>query len=288
MKARCSVLGALVVSLASHGALGLLLWHWPAPTDRAAALASPAVHVIYPSSNEADNQPGKLAPGDSAAGEPGPPLPRTGSIRVQVIEGGPQLGPAIPSIPVAGAGTGQSAMPRLAGGATTTFFGVPAQGLRIVYVLDRSCSMGLQGALTAARRELEKSLARLPAPALFQVIEYNTSAAPLLGGKTLLPATPENICLATEALEALTPARGTLHLEALLMALALHPDAIYFLTDADDLNPADCAQVTRANAGASTIHTFELTIANRGHPDMPMQRLARDNHGTYQAIDLLH
>jgi hypothetical protein len=179
-------------------------------------------------------------------------------------------------------------MPRPAGGATTTFFGVPAQGQRIVYVLDRSCSMGLQGALTAARHELEASLARLPATAWFQVIEYNTSAAPLLGGKTLLPATPENIGLATAALEALAPARGTLHLEALLMALALQPDAIYFLTDADELNPTDCAQVTRANAGTSMIHTFELTIANRGHPDMPMQRLARDNHGTYQAIDLLH
>jgi hypothetical protein len=170
----------------------------------------------------------------------------------------------------------------------TTFFGVPARGQRIVFVLDRSCSMGLQGALTAARRELEASLARLPETAWFQVIEYNTAANPLLGGNELLPATAENIRQASAALDALTPARGTRHLDALLMAVALRADVIYFLTDADDLLAADCAHVTRANSSGSAINTIELTIANRGHPDMPMQQLARNNHGTYQAIDLLH
>ena len=32
--------------------------------------------------------------------------------------------------------------------------------------------------------------------------------------------------------------------------------------------------------------TIELTLAHRGQPAMPMQSLARDNRGRYQAVNL--
>jgi hypothetical protein len=232
-----------------------------------------------------------LAPGDNAP--PGPLGQSFPSAPIVVQVAAAELGPALTASGVAGnsglPGGQEGVGDQRAGGsqAATTFFGVPALGQRIVYVLDRSGSMGLHRALETARRELETSLARLPRTASFQVIEYNSTAAALVGrADQFVPATADNIRLATAALDALPAAGTTRHLPALMMALGLHPDVIYFLTDADDLDNADRIQVTRLNAGRSVIHTIELTIMNRGRPDMPMQLLARDNRGCYQAIDL--
>src|SRR5919198_794363 len=53
--------------------------------------------------------------------------------------------------------------------ATTTFFQIATEGKAIVYVIDRSASMGCNGFLAAAKRELLASLERLPSTARFQV-----------------------------------------------------------------------------------------------------------------------
>ena len=65
--------------------------------------------------------------------------------------------------------------PGLASG-TTAFFQIVTQAKVIVYVVDRSASMGLNGSLAAAKRELLASLDRLPPSARFQVIVYNRTA----------------------------------------------------------------------------------------------------------------
>src|SRR5262249_30267840 len=155
-------------------------------------------------------------------------------------------------------------------------FGVAARGQSVVYVLDCSISMGLRGALAAAKRELLASLERLPATARFQVIAYNSSAETLLGRRDeLLPAKPENLRRAAAAVSALEATGGTRPRTGFTLALCLHPDVLYFLTDADDdLTDDDCHWVTRTNAGRTVIHTVELTTAHRGRPEQPMQRLA--------------
>jgi hypothetical protein len=148
--------------------------------------------------------------------------------------------------------------------------------------------MGLHQALATARRELAASLSLLPESASFQVIEYNSTPAPLVGRQgqgELVPATPANIRAANAAMESLWASGTTRHLPALQMALALRPDVIYFLTDADDLDETDPARVARLNTGHCVIHTIELTLAHRGWQDKPMQRIARDSGGTYRAVD---
>ena len=72
----------------------------------------------------------------------------------------------------------------------------------------------------------------------------------------------------------------------LQQAIRLRPDVIFFLTDADDLNPADVRALTQINAGRSAIHVVELTLENRDRLDMPMHRLASGNHGGYRAVDV--
>src|SRR5579875_280015 len=54
-----------------------------------------------------------------------------------------------------------------------SLFPLPATAASVVYVLDRSVSMGLARKLDFARRELIASLRHLPATIRFQVIAYN-------------------------------------------------------------------------------------------------------------------
>ncbi len=164
---------------------------------------------------------------------------------------------------------------------------MPARGLSVVYVVDRSASMGLGGALATARRELLASLRQLPVEARFQVIVYNGAPETLLPPDgTLAPATAANVARAAAALEECGPAGATRHQPALVAGLRLRPDVLFLLTDADDLSDDDLAAAARANTARTVIHTVELSTEHRGQPAMPMQRLARAHGGTYQAIAL--
>jgi hypothetical protein len=171
------------------------------------------------------------------------------------------------------------------GSGPPSFFQVGTQAERIVYVIDRSGSMGAGGLLAAARRELLASLSRLPPRVHFQIVVYHHEAEYLLGRRELLPATPENVAQVAQALTALHAEGATDHLRAMRLALGLGAQVIYLLTDADDLTDAARREITRLNAGRTVIHTIELNTANRGRPDMPLQVLARDNGGRYQAVD---
>jgi hypothetical protein len=173
------------------------------------------------------------------------------------------------------------------GGGGRGFFesGTPARS--IVYVIDRSASMGRGGLLDAAVRELCASLSRLPPATRFQVVVYHDRPALLCPGpEELLPATAENTARAIGLLDDLDAEGGTNHLPALRLALSLAPEVIYLLTDADDLSHEHRLEATRLNAGRAVIHTIELSPANRGRADMPLQVLARENRGTYRAVDL--
>jgi hypothetical protein len=169
----------------------------------------------------------------------------------------------------------------------TTFFEVPSRAQSVVYVIDRSASMGLHGALERAKRELLASLDRLVPTALFQVIVYNSRAQPLrfdLPG--LVPATPENKVLIAQALAELQAEGGTRQDQALPRALALQPDVVYFLTDAGDLTETQVRSMTQGNRRRCVIHVIELTTGKRAGAEMPLQLLARENAGVYHAVDL--
>jgi hypothetical protein len=173
------------------------------------------------------------------------------------------------------------------GSAAQGLLRVPGGARSVVYVIDRSGSMGQQGRLTLARRELTDSLQKLSETTRFQVIAFNRrpEALRIAGSIALAPATAENIQQAIADVQALIPEGGTEHFPALKQALVLHPEVIYFLTDADDLRPEDVRTLTQLNGGKTAIHTIELNLANREREDMPMHRLAHANRGRYLAVD---
>jgi hypothetical protein len=169
------------------------------------------------------------------------------------------------------------------GGITGSLFPLPAKAARVVYVLDRSVSMGAQ--LDRACQELLASLRRLPPAAHFQVIAYNNYVEPLRidGRIDLLPADPAIIDKVARALDQLAATGGTDHTKALRRGLALHPDVLFFVTDADDLPFDQVESVTRCNRG-TVIHAIELTRLRHPRPDSPLAELARRNGGTSRRV----
>jgi VWA domain-containing protein len=172
----------------------------------------------------------------------------------------------------------ESALPL---GAITAFCGVPAIGSSVVFVIDRSASMGLEGRFDRARAELTASLRRLPSTARFQIIAYNRHAESLVGSG-LRPVTSDSIQSAIIAVERLKAEGGTDHTSALRAALALRSDVICFLTDDDELTPQQVREITRFNRAQSCIHAL-CFIEPIGDSWMP--ELARQNRGQFRVIE---
>jgi hypothetical protein len=191
--------------------------------------------------------------------------------------------------PARGAGSASGELGSQANGASnavTSFFAIATRGLRIVYVIDRSSSMGETGALAVAKGELHASLDRLAPQARFQVIAYNRSSEPLRinGQSGLLPATPDNKRQATWLMDNVHAEGGTEHLLALQRALQLQPDVLFFLTDADALTEEQVRIVTRLNQGRTVIHAIEMGASHSTDTLTPLQILSRDNRGTYRRV----
>jgi hypothetical protein len=159
----------------------------------------------------------------------------------------------------------------------------PPRVQTVVYLLDRSLSMGVHGALNRARREILTSVASLPRGARFQVIVYNREPQSLqVNAQSGYLAADETTRqqLAVE-LDKIAAAGTTDHGRALRVALQLRPDVIFLVTDADDLSDVEVRNVTRLNNGQACINTVELS-RNRRSADGPLQRLASSNGGAFQ------
>ena len=120
--------------------------------------------------------------------------------------------------------------------------GAMKAGQTVVYVLDCSGSMGEFGKLAVARAALVSTLRRQPADMRFQVLAYSSAARPLLPGP-FANATAANIATAEAALSALKASGRSNHVEAVRAALALRPDVVVVLTDAEELTAASLKAV---------------------------------------------
>jgi hypothetical protein len=169
----------------------------------------------------------------------------------------------------------------------TRFFPAGDSIHSVAYVVDCSLSMGEHHALDRAKAELLASLESLPATARFQVILYNREAAPLLiqGQRGLLPMRADVLKEVAARIAAQEATRGTDHWKALSRGLALQPEVLYLVTDADDLEPITVRNVTRLNRGRTIIHAIELNNHPTARPDSPLRQLAAANGGTYRHIN---
>lgn len=110
------------------------------------------------------------------------------------------------------------------------YYGFGVRSDHVVFVVDVSRSMGWNGRLDAARRELVQVLGHLPARTRFTIIPFADAAWPW--SDKLVPALPDAIKRAVRFVERLEPVSGTNSFEALRAALADEEvDSVYFLSD---------------------------------------------------------
>jgi len=172
-----------------------------------------------------------------------------------------------------------------------SFLGVQAEGKTFVYVLDNSGSMSSYGAIQVAKTELLASLQNLHVEQKFQIIFYNTVAKEMTN-RSRLPelfwATSRNRNYASQFIRGILPEGGTDHMPALRKALALNPDIIFFLTDADQpqLNAGQLNEIHRKCGGVTSIHCIEFGKGQEIIADNFLKRLARQNGGTYSYRDV--
>lgn len=206
-----------------------------------------------------------------------------------------------PSRSQSSSGTSSLIKPSEAGGAAriggtggpgeTTFMNISGVGKTFVYIIDTSSSMG-GGRLKVAQSQLKASLRLLQPNQKFAVIFYNEFRERLKlrrqDDQPMYFATEVNKELAGHEIDRVISDSGTEHMPALLEAISLKPDVIYFLTDGDEpeLSPADLAEIRRV-AGSITIHVVKFgdgTLTSRG-PTW-LERLASQSSGEYREINI--
>ena len=248
----------------------------PAVTPKPAPIIGPAASVDRPAP-DSRNQAGQsnASPDDRSSGNP------EGSAygKWNAIGDSP---------PARGSGNGSGGAVGSLG--TAPFFGIWDGGAKFVYVIDCSGSMFSYNAMQAAKTELLASLRSLGRRQQFQIIFYNLDQKWLKApGNTdcqYFPATELNRRLAGQFVAEVQPDGGTQHLPALELALRLHPDVIFFLTDAGEpeMEPEELDQVRRRNQGRSRIHCVQFGMSDESTvPAAPnfLRKLATQNNGDY-------
>lgn len=177
-------------------------------------------------------------------------------------------------------------------GTSTEVFGITGQGSKFVYVFDRSGSMSDYNGrpLQAAKMELHESLNDLQDVHQFQVIFYNENPRIFRspsGRPELIWADEQGKQAAREFIQAIEANGGTNHMDALKAGLAMRPDVIFFLTDADQptLTYEELQRVRRWNYG-TTIHAIEFAVGPKVAGDNFLMRLARQNGGQHAYVDV--
>ncbi len=179
--------------------------------------------------------------------------------------------------------------------AKTTVFGIEGEGSRFLYVFDRSDSMnGFEGRpLQNAKTELLTSLESLGPAHQFQIIFYNDTPLPFGGvngrGPQLLRGDEKSKEEAQRFVRNMGAVGGTQHIDALRMALAMSPDVIFFLTDADVPAPSyrDIESLhIRASRAGTTIHTIQFGSGPNASAGSWIRALAEGTLGKYRYVDV--
>jgi len=180
----------------------------------------------------------------------------------------------------------------IGGKARTRVFGIEGEGHKFAYVFDRSGSMGGSGrnALGAAKAELIASLKGLDKTHQFEIIFYNERPwrfNPTGQMNRMFFATEQNKALAAKFVGSITADGATRHEDALLLAIKVQPDVIFFLTDADEpaMWPGQLAKIKRRAAGI-TINAVEFGFGPQSDPNNFLVQLARQNGGRHAYVDV--
>lgn len=163
-----------------------------------------------------------------------------------------------------------------------SFFGIEAKGYKFVYVVDASGSM-FGRRFQKAYEELVQSLTALDEHQSFYVIFFNAVDYPQyypLAASNFSPVSPKSLEKVSQWMTSVIPHGSTVPNSALSRALALAPDAIFFLSDGEFSEEAGYL-VRRENYRRTPIHTIAFE-SEMGGPQLA--RIAKMTGGTYRFV----
>jgi hypothetical protein len=170
--------------------------------------------------------------------------------------------------------------------AAAEFFGIGGYGQTFVYVVDASDSMNENGKFDRARYELLHSIEQLASDQRFFVIFYNDGAFPMDADEPVL-RTEDAFSRTAEWVNQIDATSGTNPLPALLYALSLRPDAIYFLSDGQ-FDPAAIHVLRSRNKSSKRIGQRQIPIHTVAFVDYLtigiMRTIARDSGGEHRFV----
>ena len=185
----------------------------------------------------------------------------------------------------------RSGSPAEMGSGQASFFDAKDRGSRIVYVVD--CSGSMTGdPIRVAKAELKASLAGLDETQQFQIVFYNSSPRVMTIRGDAQPklywATQINRTLAGQWISSIPADAGTNHMPALKRALAMKPEVLFFLTDADqpELTAKELNEISALNGGGTRIHCIEFGKGPELKSENFLKKLARENGGTHRYRDV--
>jgi hypothetical protein len=178
----------------------------------------------------------------------------------------------------AGEGTGN-------GGGGRGFFGRGSAGEKVVFVVDSSQSMNHphpgpgKTRLGRVKLELINSIRAMSPNQKFFIVFFSDGPIPMPADRLM----EANDGAKLQYLRWMMNVPGDGHTEpalALLMALKLNPDTIYFLTDGD-FRPTIVRELAVSNRKGVKIHTIGFS-QDRG--EKLLQTIAKQNNGTYTYV----
>ncbi len=174
-----------------------------------------------------------------------------------------------------------------------TLLGIEGKGSKFVYVFDHSGSMGSPGnkPLDRAKKELLASIDALTDVQQFYIIFYNQDQKVFridpTGGR-LIFGTDTNKRLAKNFIDSIKAEGATRHADALALALKMHPDVIFLLTDGDppdDLTKDELARIERLNGNGTVIDVIQISPPPGEGQGNRLETLAKRSGGQHVYVD---
>jgi hypothetical protein len=174
----------------------------------------------------------------------------------------------------------------LAAGGSAEFFGIGGYGQSFVYVVDCSGSMSEGRKFERAIYELLQSIEQLNSDQRYFVIFYNHAAYPM-DADAPVPAKEDQFARTRDWISYVHPDGGTHPLPALLFALSLRPDAIYFLSDGQ-FDPHAIHELRHRNRPNKRLATRQIPIHTIAFVDRSteglMRMIARNSGGKFRFV----
>jgi hypothetical protein len=172
------------------------------------------------------------------------------------------------------------------GEAAAEFFGIGGYGQSFVYVVDASDSMNEGRKFERAIYELLQSIEQLNSDQRYFVIFYNDEAYPMDADQPV-PANEDEFARTRQWVHFVRPDGGTHPLPALLFALSLRPDAIYFLSDGQ-FDRSTIRELRMRNRPNNRLKLRQIpihTIALVDHATEDLMRtIARNSGGKFRFV----